>query len=93
MVGGRVDAILRGSKFIELKKAIQFGREGGFAQANKDFDALLNGAKQVTRDGGLRTATLEDGTKINVRPYSSGDKPTLEIDTPYDDVPTIKIRY
>lgn len=41
--------------------------------------------------GGLRTATLSNGTKIYVRPFSSGKFPTLEIDTP--DNPLLKIRY
>jgi hypothetical protein len=44
----------------------------------------------IERGGGLRTATLGNGTKVNVRPFSSGKFPTLEIDTPGN--PLLKIR-
>ncbi len=61
-------------------------------QANKDFDALVGqGGNVIDRGGGLRTATLKDGSKVNVRPFSSGGKPTLEIQPPTGKV--IKVRY
>lgn len=75
-------------KFV---KTAQYSKGGGFNQANQDFDRLTQGVNVVIRPDGLRTATLSNGTKINVRPLSSGKAPTLEIDTPGN--PLMKIRY
>lgn len=57
----------------------------------QDFDTLTRGVAITDRGGGLRTATLSDGTKVNVRPFSSGNDITLEVDTPGN--PSLKIRY
>jgi hypothetical protein len=45
----------------------------------------------IDRGSGLRTATLSNGTKINVRPFSSGKIATLDVATPGN--PGLKIRY
>jgi hypothetical protein len=76
---------------VQLSQRVDnWSKEGGFERANKDFDSLkLN--KVQDRGNGLRTGQLPDGTYVNVRPFSSGDLPTLEIQ--YNDKPTVKIRY
>ena len=90
-IGTAVDDVLQGATFFKQSQATQYLKSGGFGQANADFDALTKGVKVIERGGGLRTATLSNGTKINVRPFSSGKYPTLEIDTPGN--PALKIRY
>jgi RHS repeat-associated protein len=87
----KIDDILKGAAKGKVSKSIQYSKPGGFAQANKDFDALTQGANVVNRGNGLRTAQLPDGTKVNVRPFSSGNKVTLEIQPPSGKV--VKIRY
>lgn len=90
-IGTAVDDVLEGASFYKQSQATQYLKPGGFGQANADFDALTQGVNVIERGGGLRTATLSNGTKINVRPFSSGKSPTLEIDTPGN--PALKIRY
>jgi hypothetical protein len=90
-IGTTMDDILRGANFLKQSKATQYVKSGGFSQANADLDALAQGVGVIERGGGLRTATLSNGTKINVRPYSSGKVVTLEVDTPGN--PLLKIRY
>jgi len=46
---------------------------------------------EQTYVGGWRTAALSNGTKVTVRPSSSGGEPTLSMATPGN--PIIKIRY
>lgn len=60
-------------------------------QANSDFDLLTRGVHVVDQGGGLRTATLSNGTNVTVRPFSTGKFPTLDIRTP-GNLP-IKVRY
>lgn len=90
-IGLSLERILGGSVPGKVSKSLQFDRAGGFGQAGADFDELARGVDVVNRGGGPRTATLSNGTKINVRPFSSGRRPTLEIDTPGN--PVIKVRY
>jgi hypothetical protein len=45
----------------------------------EDFETLTRGAKVFDRSKGLQAATLADGTKLTVRPFSSGGSPALEI--------------
>lgn len=90
-IGTAVDDVLGGASFYKQSQATQYLKPGGFGQANADFDALTQGVNVIERGGGLRTATLSNGTKVNVRPFSSGKYPTLEIDTPGN--PALKIRY
>ncbi len=90
-IGTTVDDVLQDASFYKQSQATHYLKSGGFGQANADFDALAQGVNVIERGGGLRTATLSNGTKINVRPFSSGKYPTLEIDTPGN--PVLKIRY
>jgi RHS repeat-associated protein len=66
--------------------------QGGFGQANKDFDTYTKGLSQKSYPGNIRSAEFPDGTTISVRPSSSGGQPTVQIN-PTGNVPTIKIRY
>lgn len=90
-VGSAMDDILGGASFLKQAKATQYTKPGGFGQANSDFDVLTRGVEVTDRGGGLRTATLSNGTKVNVRPFSLGDDITLEVVTPGN--PALKIRY
>jgi hypothetical protein len=86
--------VLKESRFL-----VQYGKKGGFAQANHDFNAMTRGATVVDRGNGHRTARLADGATVNVRPVSSegkdwNSKPTFEIQPrPGTNERTIKIRY
>ena len=90
-IGSTTEDILANATRGKVSTAVQYSKAGGFNQANSDFDLLTSGVDVVDRGGGLRTATLSNGTKVNVRPFSSGKIPTLEIDTPGN--PAIKVRY
>jgi hypothetical protein len=83
-----------------------FRKQGGFEQANKDFDALVKGSPVEplpgTPDGRIATIgkghrDLPNGTLVNVRPKSSlgadrsGGQPTIEVQDPEGNV--VKIRY
>ena len=62
-----------------------FEKDGGFDQANTDFDNLeVSDIKEIeTSSGELgKTGRLEDGTRITVRPNSSDGRPTLEVRNP-----------
>jgi hypothetical protein len=85
------EEILKDARPGKMSSSRQYEKEGGFNQANKDFDAMTRGAKVENRGGGLRTAELPDGSKLIVRPSSSGGQPTLEIQPVSGK--TIKIRY
>lgn len=53
-------------------------KEGGYEQANIEFDSLnLSNVKPIGNIG--RVGTLEDGTKVVVRSKSSDGRPTIEI--------------
>lgn len=90
-IGSKLDDVLEGTSLFKQSKSTQYLKSGGFDQANHDFDALTRGVRVVERGDNLRTATLSNGTKVNVRPFSSGKSPTLEVDTPGN--PLLKIRY
>jgi hypothetical protein len=75
----------------KVSSSRQYSKPGGLEQANKDFDALTVSGKIQDRGGGLKTAEMPDGSKVIVRPTSSGGQPTLEIQ-PLSGKPT-KIRY
>ena len=90
-IGTTMDDLLQGANFLKQSKATQYVKPGGFSRANADFDALAQGVTIIERGGGLRTATLSNSTKINVRPFSSGKVVTLEVDTPGN--PLLKVRY
>ena len=70
-----------------------FDKEGGFDQANKDFNDLNpENVRDITdsKGGKGRTGVLPDGRKINVRPNSSDNRPTIEIQRGKN---KIKVRY
>jgi hypothetical protein len=90
-IGSTMEAILDSAAVIKQSNSTQYTKPGGFSQANSDFDALTQGVDVVDPGGGLRTATLSNGTEVNVRPFSSGDQITVEIQTPGN--PRLKIRY
>lgn len=85
------DEILKDAKQGKVSSSKQYEKTGGMDQANKDFDAMTRGSTVQDRGGGIRTAELPDGSKVIVRPVSSGGKPTLEIQ-PLSGK-TTKIRY
>lgn len=89
--GVDVNEILRDATPGKVSSSRQFSKSGGLNQANQDFDALVGQSAVQVRPGGLRTATLPNGTQVNVRPQSSSGKPTLEIQPPTGK--TIKVRY
>lgn len=89
-VQNRIQRVLQGTRKGKVSSSKQFDKSGGMSQANKDFNELSKGAKVQTR-GTTRTAELEDGTKINVRPNSTQGNPTLEIQPPKGQ--RTKIRY
>lgn len=91
-IGSVMDDLLSGSQFIKSSRTLtQYERGGGFPRANADFDRLVQGVEVTDRGSGVRTATLSNGTKVNVRPDSSGGFPTLEVSTPGN--PNLKVRY
>jgi type VI secretion system secreted protein VgrG len=85
------EEILKDAKPGKVSSSRQYDKKGGLDQANKDFDAMTRGTQVQDRGGGLRTAELPDGSKMIVRPNSSGGQPTLEIQ-PLSGK-TTKIRY
>lgn len=85
------EEILKGAKPGKVSSARQYHKQGGFKQANKDFDALTRGSRTRDRPGGVRTTELPDGSKVDVRPSSKGGQPTLEIQPLLGK--RIKIRY
>lgn len=93
-------ATIRNERPSRMRIRQQYDLSGGFGQANLDFDQLTAG-RQVNIDPDnpqIRTATLEDGRNVVVRPGSSrgNQDPTIQIDPPRNDrnsQPTIKIRY
>lgn len=63
-------------------------RNGGFHQANKEFDSLnLQNIRDISVG---RVGELRDGTNVIVRFRSSDGRPTLEIQYPSK---KIEIRY
>ena len=57
---------------------------GGMDAANRDFDRIVrlfggNPAAADLRSQGMRLYRFPDGTTVNVRPTSSGGRPTVEI--------------
>jgi hypothetical protein len=85
------EEILKDARPGKVSSSRQYEKTGGAEQANKDFDAMTQGAKVQDRGGGLKTAELPDGAKVIVRQRSSGGHPTLEIQPLTGK--TVKIRY
>ncbi|MBO0128829.1 MULTISPECIES: hypothetical protein [Agrobacterium] len=59
-------------------------KDGGMAEAERDFDSLKpdNEKGIETQYGPGRTGELQDGSKVTVRPGSSDGRPTLQIRRP-----------
>nr|WP_252717799.1 hemagglutinin repeat-containing protein [Acinetobacter soli] len=75
----KIDKILKNAKSGRETKGRtdQFEKNGGFTQANKEFDSLgLQNVKDIPIG---RVGQLKDGTKVVVRSRSSDGRPTLEI--------------
>lgn len=87
---------LTDSATLEDQKKGIYSRDGGLAQAEKEFDALNPTDVDVIEDkvGNYRgrRGVLADGTKVNVRTYSSDGRPTLEFDRPSGSK-NVKFRY
>ena len=64
-------------------------KKGGFADANADFDNAWP-SNVVDKGNGVRVGILEDGRKIVVRPSSTDNIPTIEVQSGNG---RIKIRY
>ena len=85
------DLINKYPRIKQSKETTQCQGQGGFRQANEDFDAYTGGLTQKNYPGDIRSAELLDGATISVRPSSSGGDPTIQINPTSG--PTIKIRY
>ena len=86
-----VNDILKNAKLgRETKgKTTQYEKNGGFNQANKEFNNLgLTNIREIPNIG--RVGQLKDGTKVVVRNKSSDGRPTLEIQS---SPKKIEIRY
>lgn len=59
-------------------------KDGDMPEADRDFDSLKPREQKgiETQYGPGRTGTLEDGSKVTVRPGSSDGRPTLQIRRP-----------
>jgi hypothetical protein len=96
---GSTEDLLRNAELREepnkKRNRVQYDKPGGLNQANEDFDQYTQGqiVRAVENSPGTRTAVLEDGTKVTVRPGSShgSDDPTLEIRQQGE--PPVKVRY
>lgn len=74
-------------------KSVQRNREGGWEQAQEDFDSLNpdNVEDRSTDEKNIKTGELDGDVKVNVRDTSSDDVPTLEVQ--YPNGTRIKLRY
>lgn len=85
------EVVLDGAKPGNVGKTKQYTKPGGFSQANDDFDEATKGLPVKDQGGGIRSATLSDGSTISVRPQSSQGSPTIQINPPTGK--PIKVRY
>ena len=89
--GATVEDILCDAKPAEKKrKAIQYVKSGGYAEAEKDFEKLS--PKNVAPIRGGKRGVLADGRNVNVRQDNVEHKITLEIYN-RNTRKSIKIRY
>jgi len=91
-----MDKVLEGAKAgRETKgKTSQYEKEGGYNQAEKDFESLNpQNVKDIKTDYGTgRTGKLENGQQATSRPGSTDGRPTLEVRNPQNKK-GIEIRY
>jgi RHS repeat-associated protein len=77
--GGKAPPVPGATPGRETKgRSTQWGKPGGMAEADADFDALGPTGVRSLPNGG-RVGTLPDGRTVIVRPVSSDGRPTLEI--------------
>lgn len=86
-----IKLLLRGARFFRDSFNLIMQKTGDMTDANTDFDAVTRGVQVRSRHRGMRTATLADGTRITVRPFSSAGSPTIEVIGPNGE--HVKIRY
>lgn len=86
-----IKLLLRGARFFRDSIYLIMRKTGDINDANVDFDAATKGVERISRSRGMRTATLADGTRITVRPFSSDGAPTVEVIGPNGEL--VKIRY
>ena len=81
-----IEKIIESSRLIsQSARLIQLERAGGFSAAKQLFEQLnVNAAKliEVPGKGIVRAGELPGGLKVNVRPFSTEGRPTLEIIRP-----------
>jgi hypothetical protein len=88
-----LEDILEESKFCDKtnKGTKIYEKDGGFDQANKDFDNLdLSEIKDIPKG---RIGKLANGRRVNVRNSSSDKRPTLEIQRLGGKKAEVKIRF
>lgn len=90
-----VDDILLTAKSGEKTRgpSIQYVKPGNYEDALKDFEKLKPSDVQNLPKKEGKKGFLSDGRKINVRPTSSGELPTIEIQPIEKNGKKIKIRY
>ena len=89
-----IEVYLGTASVYKLGRSKQYNKTGGFNQANEDFDALvrgLSGTHIKDHSDGIRSAELPDNSTISVRPTSSSEKSTVQINPPRGR--KIKVRY
>jgi len=73
-----INDIINESKQIkQSQKATQFEKNGDFDTAVQDFEKM--NLQNIRQYGETKVGNLNDGRTVNVRPDSSGKRPTLEI--------------
>ena len=90
-INNAIEEFLDNSTPGNVGKSTQYSRTGDFGQANADFDALVGSQPVKSYPGDIRSAEFDDNLTISVRPTSSGNVPTIQINIPGE--PHIKVRY
>jgi hypothetical protein len=87
-----IDKIFIGAIKESSGKSLQYIKNGGFNQAKRDFNNLkLNKIESInTPYGNGMKGLMDDGTRVSIRPGSSGGMPTLQMSRGGKN---IKIRY
>jgi len=93
-VDRKLEKYLGGAQKIRSGKTHQYTKVGGVKKAEKDFLKLVGRTPIKKHGNGVKSATLSNGSKISIRPYSGKDKkgpPTLQISPKVGK--QIKVRY
>ena len=85
-----IQSIISKANFIKTtsKKTRIYHKKGSYTNAVSDFNSLK--PKMLKNESGLKVGELNEGTRVNVRSYSSEGSPTLEF---YQGKKSVKIRY